>query len=193
MPSEKLDPSVSVVVGRVIGHLAAKYLKRVLMELGGKCPAIVLKDVDLRRAATLCAQGATMHHGQVCMSTERIIVVEEVADEFTKFLREAVAEFHGNAGFAVSKQMAQKAQRLMSDATDNGATLLIGNNEKQGDSGAALEPTFITDVKTGNPICDLESLVHQPLYTLSEMKRKPYRQPTAARMVSLVLFTPKIL
>jgi acyl-CoA reductase-like NAD-dependent aldehyde dehydrogenase len=153
----KIEFVGSAAIGRVIGQLAAKYLKPVLMELGGKCPAIVLKDADLRRAANLCVQGAIMHHGQVCMSTERIIVVEEVAEEFTKYLREAVAALHGNAGFAVSKQMAQKARKLISDATDNGASLLIGNNETRGNSGAALEPTFITGVKTGNPIHDLES------------------------------------
>ncbi|OAP65062.1 hypothetical protein AYL99_01034 [Fonsecaea erecta] len=147
----------SAGVGRIIGQLASKYLKPVLMELGGKAPAIVLKDADLKSAAALCAQGATMHHGQICMSTERIIVVQDVADEFIGHLREAVARFEGNAGFAVTKAMAQKAHKLLSDATDQGATYLIGDNRWHGGSGAALEPTILTNVKPGNPIYDLET------------------------------------
>lgn len=61
------------------------------MELGGKAPAIILKDADLKRAAALCVQGATMQHGQICMSTERIIVVKEVAEEFIKHLNDAAS------------------------------------------------------------------------------------------------------
>ncbi|OQV04491.1 hypothetical protein CLAIMM_09362 [Cladophialophora immunda] len=147
----------SAAVGRIIGQLASKYLKPVLMELGGKAPAIVLEDADLKNAAALCAQGATMHHGQICMSTERIVVVQDVADEFINHLRDAVARLQGNAGFAVTKAMAQKAHKLLSDATDHGATYLIGGNQWQGDSGAALEPTILANVKPGNPIYDLET------------------------------------
>lgn len=147
----------SAAVGRVIGQLASKHLKPVLMELGGKAPAIVLKDADLTRAAMLCAQGATMHHGQVCMSTERIIVEEEVADDFINHLRDAVGTLKGDAGFGVTKAMAKKAQSLLSDAKDQGATFIIGNNKNRGDSGAALEPTFLTGVARENPIHDLET------------------------------------
>lgn len=69
----------SAAVGRKIGQVAARYLKPVIMELGGKCPAIVLEDADLDEAAEKCALGAVMHHGQICFSTERIIVLEGVS------------------------------------------------------------------------------------------------------------------
>lgn len=153
----KIEFIGSAAVGRMIGQVAAKYLKPVLMELGGKAPAIVLKDADLKRAAALCVQGATMHHGQICMSTERIIVEKEVAEEFITHLAEATASLKGDAGFAVSKAMAKKAQGLIADAIDHGATYLVGGNKDRGESGAALEPTFITNVKPGNPIHDLET------------------------------------
>lgn len=55
----------SAAVGRIIGQVAAKYLKPVLMELGGKGPALVLKDADIARAVKLCAFGAFLHHGQI--------------------------------------------------------------------------------------------------------------------------------
>jgi acyl-CoA reductase-like NAD-dependent aldehyde dehydrogenase len=62
----------------------------VLMELGGKGPTVVLRDADLKRAAKLCALGAFLHHGPICMSTDRIIVEREVADDFSKYRVEEV-------------------------------------------------------------------------------------------------------
>jgi acyl-CoA reductase-like NAD-dependent aldehyde dehydrogenase len=147
----------SAAVGKIIGQLAAKYMKPILMELGGKNPAIVLKDADLQKAASLVVQGAVMHHGQVCMSTDRIIVEKPVADEFIGYLREATAALNGDAGFGVTTAMAQKAQKLVADAIAHGATLLCGENKSRGDTGAAVEPTFITNVKPDNPIYDVES------------------------------------
>lgn len=61
----KIEFIGSAAVGKLIGATAAKYLKPVLMELGGKCPAIVLDDADVQKAAVLCAKGALLHHGQV--------------------------------------------------------------------------------------------------------------------------------
>lgn len=63
----------------------------------------------------------------------------------------------GDAGFAVTKAMAKKAQKLIDDALEHGATSIVGGNQERGDSGAALVRTFITGVKSGNPIHDVES------------------------------------
>jgi len=153
----KIEFIGSAAMGRSIGQVAAKYLKPVLMELGGKAPATVLKDVDLKRAAALCVQGATMHHGQICMSTERIIVVKEVSEEVIKHLNDAALSMKGDTGFAVTKAMAPKAQKLIDDALEHGATSLVGGNQERGGSGAALVPTFITGVKSGNPVHDIET------------------------------------
>ena len=69
--------------------MAAKYLKPVLLELGGKAPMIVLDDADIDEAVNAAAFGAFMNQGQICMSTERIVVDEKVADAFvTKLARE---------------------------------------------------------------------------------------------------------
>ena len=149
----KVEFTGSATVGRIIGSLGGKYLKPVLMELGGKAAAIVLKDADLKRAASLCADGAFLHHGQICMSTDRIIVVREVAEEFSKCLKEYVAEkYIDGAGFAVTTSVAQRAHSLVSAATKNGASYLVGGNEWNGDSGASLKPTIITDVKPDDAI-----------------------------------------
>ncbi|MFP3701195.1 aldehyde dehydrogenase family protein, partial [Burkholderia sp. SIMBA_013] len=66
----------STRVGRVIAETAGRYLKPALLELGGKAPFIVLDDADIDAAVAAAAFGAYMNQGQICMSTERIIVLD---------------------------------------------------------------------------------------------------------------------
>ena len=143
----------SAHVGSVIGQLAAKYLKPVLMELGGKGAALVLKDANLQKAATMCALGAFLHHGQICMSTDRIIVVQEVAAEFSEHLvREVKTKWDGSSGFAISKSVADHAQLLLTEAKANGAFCLVGDIEWRGKEGASLKPAIITNAKPNDRI-----------------------------------------
>jgi benzaldehyde dehydrogenase (NAD) len=72
----------STAGGRIIAGHCAKYLKPAVLELGGKAPLVVLDDADLNAAVNAAAFGAFANSGQICMSTERIIVDESVADEF---------------------------------------------------------------------------------------------------------------
>ena len=58
-----------------------------LLELGGKAPLVVLDDADLDGAVNAAAFGAFMNQGQICMSTEKIVVDDEVADAFVRALR----------------------------------------------------------------------------------------------------------
>ena len=135
----------SAAVGRIVGATAARYLKPVLMELGGKCPAIVLDDANLQKAAVLCAKGATLHHGQICFSTERIIVQKSVAKEFQGLLVKTFANEHG--GTAVHAGIAEKAQSILQDAKDKGAEFLIGGPEMAVENG--VKPSIIlVDPKT---------------------------------------------
>ena len=76
----------STRVGRHVAELAARYLKPALLELGGKAPLLVLDDADLDEAVAAAAFGAFMNQGQICMSTERLIVDQTVADEFARRL-----------------------------------------------------------------------------------------------------------
>ncbi|MFL5866791.1 MAG: aldehyde dehydrogenase family protein, partial [Thermoleophilaceae bacterium] len=73
----------STRVGRLVAENAARHLKRVLLELGGKAPMIVLEDADLDEAVAAAKFGAFMHQGQICMSTEKIVVDRAVADDFS--------------------------------------------------------------------------------------------------------------
>ena len=149
----------SASVGRVIGQLCSKYLKPILMELGGKGPAIVLADADLKRTAALCAFGAFLHHGQICFSTERIIVVEEVAEEFQKLLKEEVTKNYSSVtGTAVNKTGADHAHSMLEDAKASGATFLAGDNTfLDPPHNASLRPTIITSIPQNAAIADEET------------------------------------
>jgi benzaldehyde dehydrogenase (NAD) len=77
----------STKVGRIIAMTCAKYLKPVVLELGGKAPLVVLDDADIEDAVNGAAFGCFANSGQICMSTERIIVDQKIADDFVKKLR----------------------------------------------------------------------------------------------------------
>ncbi len=85
----------STNVGRIIAEKAAKHLKPVLLELGGKAPLVVLDDADLDEAAAAANFGAFMHQGQICMSTERLVVQEPVV---AAVRRQARRESQGSQG-----------------------------------------------------------------------------------------------
>ena len=74
----------STAVGKIIARRCAENLKPALLELGGKAPLIVLDDADIDEAVKAAAFGAFMNQGQICMSTERIIVVDAIADAFVE-------------------------------------------------------------------------------------------------------------
>ena len=124
----------STKVGRIIAGIAAKHLKPVLLELGGKSPMLVLKDADVDDAVAAAGFGAFMNQGQICMSTERIIVVPEIADEFVaKFAAKAGTLMAGDPregktplGAVVSSDAACHIGELVDDAVAKGATLAAG-------------------------------------------------------------------
>jgi acyl-CoA reductase-like NAD-dependent aldehyde dehydrogenase len=125
----------STRVGRIIAERAARKLKPVLLELGGKAPLLVLEDADLDEAVKAAAFGAFMHQGQICMSTERIIVVDAVADEFASKLRDKAATMAAGdprigktpLGAMIGAGNVETVNRLVADALAKGATRLAGS------------------------------------------------------------------
>ncbi|QPC72190.1 hypothetical protein HYE68_002942 [Fusarium pseudograminearum] len=114
----------STQVGSMISIEAAKHLKPILMELGGKGNAIVLKDANLEVAATQCAIGAFFNAGQVCMSTERILVHEAVAEDFLELLKSKVQKLYGSVQdtpIVITEASATRNRRLIEDAISRGA------------------------------------------------------------------------
>ena len=110
----------STAVGRIVARRAAEQLKPVLLELGGKAPLIVLEDADLDEAVKAAAFGAFMNAGQICMSTERIIAVAAVADEFARRFAEKASGMPAAAvGELASEDSSVRA--LIDDALAKGA------------------------------------------------------------------------
>jgi acyl-CoA reductase-like NAD-dependent aldehyde dehydrogenase len=124
----------STRVGRIIAQMAARHLKRCLLELGGKAAFVVLDDADLDEAVRAAAFGAYFNQGQICMSTERIIVIDAVADAFVekmvakaRTLRAGDPD-HGGLplGALVTAESARRVRGLIDDAVAKGAVLLTG-------------------------------------------------------------------
>ncbi len=140
----------STPVGRIIAQTAAKHLKPVLLELGGKAPLLVLHDADLEAAVAAANFGAFINQGQICMSTDRIIVDECVANEFVqKLTTQAKPLVSGDPrrqdialGTMISADAAKRLGALVNDATDNGAALVLGG----GIEGAVMQPTILDHV-----------------------------------------------
>lgn len=150
----------STEVGRIIGQRAAKNLKPALLELGGKAPMIILDDADIEAAVNGAAFGAFMNQGQICMSTERVIVHEGIADAFiAAFAAKANALPAGNPrdkvvlGSLVSEQAAEKMDALIADATAKGGSVLSGGTRK----GTIFEATLIDNVTSDMRIYNEES------------------------------------
>ena len=123
-------------VGKIIAKKCAEYLKPVLLELGGKSPLVVLDDADLDEAVNAAAFGAFANQGQICMSTERIVVDDKIADEFVKrFAAKAKSLSVGDPregkailGSVVDRSAADRVTSLVLDAVAKGASLLAGGS-----------------------------------------------------------------
>lgn len=141
----------STAVGKIIATRAAGHLKPVLLELGGKAPLIVLDDADLDEAVKAAAFGAFMNSGQICMSTERIIVVDSVADAFVAKFRDKVGsmpvgdprEGKTPLGAVVDQKTVDHVKGLIADALGAGAEQVNG-----GDATGVLMPAHVIDKVT---------------------------------------------
>jgi acyl-CoA reductase-like NAD-dependent aldehyde dehydrogenase len=124
----------STRVGKIVAERAARHLKPVLLELGGKAPLIVLDDADLDAAVHAAAFGAFLNQGQICMSTERIVVDQKVADEFVMRLAAKSASLPLQdpslgptvLGSIVDERSARRVSDLVQDAVEKGAQLAAG-------------------------------------------------------------------
>ncbi|RMY48325.1 hypothetical protein D0865_08142 [Hortaea werneckii] len=160
----KVNFTGSTAVGSIIASKAGKELKPVLMELGGKASAIVCEDANLERAAMQCALGSFLHAGQICMSTERILVNRKILPQFTEALNAAAAQVYspeGDAPVLVAPPGVQKNQHLRSDAVQKGAKVAFGSvddtTKTKETSAHRLRPIIISDVQKEMEIYYTES------------------------------------
>lgn len=124
----------STRVGRIIAETAARHLKPVLLELGGKAPQVILDDANLDHAVNAAIFGAFMHQGQICMSAERLVVDEAVADDFVNKLAARAgsltvgdpAKGDTPLGSVVDTSTVERCMALIEDAVSKGARLVAG-------------------------------------------------------------------
>ncbi|EJT02375.1 aldehyde dehydrogenase [Rhizobium sp. CCGE 510] len=139
----------STKVGRIIAETCGRHLKPALLELGGKAPLVILDDADIDGAVNAAIFGAFMHQGQICMSTERIIVDATIADQFVAKLAARASQLpagdprgHVVLGSLISLDAAKKMEELIADATAKGAKLVAGGKR----SGTVVEATLLDHV-----------------------------------------------
>ncbi|GAC1035942.1 aldehyde dehydrogenase [Pseudomonas sp. No.117] len=140
----------STRVGRIVGELSARHLKPAVLELGGKAPLLVLEDADLDAAVAAAAFGAYFNQGQICMSTERLLVDSRIADAFVERLATKVRTLKAGdpsapdsvLGSLIDASAGTRIKALIDDAVGKGARLVCGG----GLDGSILQPTLLDGV-----------------------------------------------
>ena len=140
----------STAVGSLVASRAGGLFKKCCVELGGKDAIIVLDDADIEHAVNAATFGSFMHQGQICMSTERVIVQRAVADEFIeKFVANTRSLKVGNPremanciGPIINDKQLGKIREQVDEAVAQGAKILCGG----GNDGRFFEPTVLADV-----------------------------------------------
>lgn len=148
-------------VGKEIMRQASGTLKRVVLELGGKDPMIVLEDADIDKAARFAAMNSFRNCGQVCVSTERIFVVESVADAFESALTELATATKVGSGMEgadvgpmVSRRQRDHVVAQIESAVASGATVLAGGN---GHRDNFVTPTVLSGITDEMEIGSVET------------------------------------
>lgn len=156
----KINFTGSTVVGRIVAKIAGEELKPVVLELGGKAPAIVWEDADLDFAADQCVLGAFLNAGQVCMATEKILVHRNIKEEFEKKLAASVEKIFSSERDAltlIASAPVEKNKSLVKDSVSKGASILHGDPNVEEASKTRLRPIIIKDVSKDMDIYKTES------------------------------------
>ncbi|MER6941900.1 aldehyde dehydrogenase family protein [Nocardioides sp. NPDC000441] len=156
------DPHVRVIsftgstgVGRRIGELAGRHLKRAHLELGGNSALLVLDDADVEAAVNLAAWGSFFHQGQICMTTGRHLVAASIYDDFVEALAEKASHLPvGNPatdevalGPVIDAGQRDKIHGLVTASADAGAVIAAGGTYED----LFYRPTVLADVPITAP------------------------------------------
>jgi acyl-CoA reductase-like NAD-dependent aldehyde dehydrogenase len=163
----------STKVGRMIAQTCASHLKRCLLELGGKAPFIVLEDADIDGAVNAAVFGAFLYQGQICMSTERFVVDEAVAEQFVSRFAQRVRSLETGVpsttpgcviGPMIGQGSVQRINHLLDDAIGKGADIVAGGLAET----ALMGPTLVDRVTREMSIYDEETF--GPVTTIVRVK-----------------------
>jgi len=151
----------STNTGRMLAEAAGRHLKRVVLELGGYNPLIVLADADLEFAVNAAAFGSFLHQGQICMSARRIVVERSIADEFTERLAEKTKglkagdpnEHDTIIGPLITEGALESVKGRVDDAVARGAKVLAGGEAV----GSCYQATLLADVPEDSEFAQFET------------------------------------
>ena len=162
------NPAVRVInftgsseTGRNLAEAAGRNLKRVVLELGGSNPLIVLADADLDYAVDASAFGAFLHQGQICMSARRIIVEQPIADAFVERLVEKTKGLKAGdpkeqdtiIGPLITENAVATVKGRVDDVVEQGAKVLAGGDA----DGPVYQATLLTDIPQGSEFARVET------------------------------------
>jgi acyl-CoA reductase-like NAD-dependent aldehyde dehydrogenase len=151
----------STDTGRKIAEAAGRNLKRVLLELGGYNPLVVLEDADLDYAVDAAAFGSFLHQGQICMSARRIVVERGIADAFVERLVEKTRGLKAGdpkepdtiIGPLINEDAVATVKGRVDDAVSKGARVLVGGEA----DGPNYQATLLADVPEDSEFARVET------------------------------------
>jgi aldehyde dehydrogenase (NAD+) len=151
----------STATGRKLAEAAGRNLKRVVLELGGYNPLLILEDADLDYAVDAAAFGSFLHQGQICMSARRIVVERPIADAFverlvekTKGLKAGDPKEHDTIiGPLINEKALETVKARVDDAVSKGARVLVGGEAE----GPTYHPTLLADVPEDSEFARVET------------------------------------
>jgi acyl-CoA reductase-like NAD-dependent aldehyde dehydrogenase len=157
----RLNFTGSTATGRRLAEAAGRQLKRMVLELGGYNPLIVLADADLEYAVDATTFGAFLHQGQICMSARRIIVERPIADEFVARLAEKTsglkvgdpAEHDTIIGPVINPEALATIKARVDAAVASGARILAGGSV----DGPCFQATLLADVPPDSEFATVET------------------------------------
>jgi acyl-CoA reductase-like NAD-dependent aldehyde dehydrogenase len=157
----RLNFTGSTATGRKLAEAAGRHLKRVLLELGGYNPLIVLADADVEYAVNASTFGAFLHQGQICMSARRIIVERPIADEFVARLAEKTStlktgdpkEHDTIIGPVINPEALETIRSRVDAAVRAGAKVLAGGSA----DGPCFQATLLSDVPLDSEFANVET------------------------------------
>lgn len=156
----------SGAVGQKVSENAAKTIKRVALELGGKSPMVILEDADVKKAASAAVSNITLNSGQVCSAATRTIVPQSMLDEFIDAVKDVLPDFpvgdprssSSVVGPLVSEKQWDNVQAYIKEGVAEGATLVAGGEGKPDglEKGYYVKPTIFSHVKNDMTIAQEE-------------------------------------
>ena len=189
--------------GELIMQNAAKGVRDISLELGGKNAGIVFADCDMDKAIEGTMRSAFANCGQVCLGTERVYVERSIFDEFVSRLKVEAEKLvigppddaAANLGPLISQKQRDKVLSYYQQAVNDGATVVTGGGIPDMPdalkNGSWIQPTIWTGLSDDSAVINEEILAPAAIFSPSIAKKKPLHRPTACPMAWPALSGPK--